>query len=119
MPLPSPTLELSKKAPFKGCSFFSINFYWSVIASQCCVSFCGCTLGRFSHVQFFETLWTVACQAPLSVGFSRYEYYSGLPCASPGDLPNPGLEPRSPMSPALAGGFVIPSATGEALNKKF
>ena len=49
-----------------------------------------------SCVQLFVTPWTVAHQAPLSVGFSRHEYYSGLPCPSPGDLPNPGIEPRSP-----------------------
>ena len=40
--------------------------------------------------------WTVALQAPLSMGFSRQEYWSGLPCSPPGDLPNPGIEPRSP-----------------------
>ena len=40
--------------------------------------------------------WTVACQAPLSMGFSRQEYWSGLPFPSPGDLPDPGIEPRSP-----------------------
>ena len=49
-----------------------------------------------SHVQLFATLWTVARQAPLSMGFSRQEYWSGLPCLPPGDLPNPGIEPRSP-----------------------
>ena len=43
-----------------------------------------------------ETLWTVACQSPLSMGFSRQEYWSGLPFPSPGDLPNPGIEPWSP-----------------------
>ena len=43
-----------------------------------------------------ETLWTVACQAPLSTGFSRQEHWSVLPCSPPGDLPNPGIEPRSP-----------------------
>ena len=42
------------------------------------------------------TLWTVACQAPLFMGFSRQEYWSGLPCSSPGDLPDKGIEPRSP-----------------------
>ena len=52
-----------------------------------------CTL---SCVQFFATPWTVAHQAPLSKGFSRQEYWSGLPCSPPGDLPNPGIEPRSP-----------------------
>ena len=44
----------------------------------------------------FVTLWTVARQAPLSMGFSRQEYWSGLPCPPPGDLPDPGIEPRSP-----------------------
>ena len=67
----------------------------------------------FSPVQFFATLWTKACQAPLSMGFSRQEYWSGLPCPPPGDLPNPGMEPASLMSPALAGGFFITSATWE------
>ena len=49
----------------------------------------------FSHVWYFATPWTVACQAPLSMGFSRQEYCSGLPCLPPGDLPNPGIEPKS------------------------
>ena len=47
-------------------------------------------------VQLFVTPWTVDCQVPLSMGFSRREYWSGLPFLSPGDLPNPGIEPRSP-----------------------
>ena len=47
------------------------------------------------------TPWTVARQAPLSMGFSRQEYWSGLPFPPPGDLPYPGIEPESPMSPAL------------------
>ena len=49
-----------------------------------------------SHPQLFGNLWTVAYQGPLSMGFSRKEYWSGLPFTSPGDLPNPGIEPRSP-----------------------
>ena len=49
-----------------------------------------------SHVQLFATPWTVTHQAPPSMGFSRQEYWSGLPFPSPGDLPNPGIEPRSP-----------------------
>ena len=49
-----------------------------------------------SHVQLFGTPWTVAHQAPLSMGFSRQEYWNGLPFPSSGDLPNPGIEPRSP-----------------------
>ena len=47
------------------------------------------------------TLWTAACQAPLSMGFSRQEYWSGLPLFSPGDLPHPGIEPGSPVTPAF------------------
>ena len=49
-----------------------------------------------SEVQLFVTPWTVAYQAPLSVGFSRQEYWTGLPFPSPGELPNPGIEPGSP-----------------------
>ena len=49
-----------------------------------------------SHIHFFATPWTVAHQAPLSVGFSRQEYWSGLPFPSPGDIPNLGTEPVSP-----------------------
>ena len=50
----------------------------------------------FSHVRLFATLWTVACQAPLSMEFSRQKYWIGLPFPSPRDLPDPGIEPRSP-----------------------
>ena len=59
-------------------------------------------------------LWTVARQAPLSMGFSRQQYWSGLSCPPPGNLPDPGIEPRSLMSPALAGRFFTTSATWEA-----
>ena len=58
-----------------------------------------------SCIQPFATPWTVALQAPLSMRFSQQEYCSGLPFLPPGDLPNPGIEPTSPMSPTLAGGF--------------
>ena len=67
-----------------------------------------------SRVRQFVTLWTVACQAPLTMGFSRQEYWSGLPCPPPEDLPDPGTEPMSLMSPALAGEFLATSATWEA-----
>ena len=55
-----------------------------------------------SRVQLFATPWTVAHQAPPSMGFSRQEHWSGLPFPSPGDLPNPGIEPRSPVLQADA-----------------
>ena len=63
-----------------------------------------------------DSLWplTVAGQAPLSMGFSRQEYWSALLFPPPGDLPNPGIEPTSLMSPALAGGFFTTSASWEA-----
>ena len=72
-----------------------------------------CMLSCFTRARLFATLWTVAHQTPLSVGFSRQEYWSGLPCPPPGDLPDPGMEPVSLMSPALAGGFFTTSATSE------
>ena len=55
-----------------------------------------------SCVQLFATLWTVAHQAPPSMGFSKQEYWSELPFLSPGDLPDPGIKPRSPALPADA-----------------
>ena len=70
-----------------------------------------CMLSHFIHVRLFVTLWTVACQAPLFMGFSRQEYCSGLPSPPPGDLPEPGIEPVSLVPPALAGGFFITSTT--------
>ena len=56
---------------------------------------------RHAQLSLFVTLWTVAHQAPLSMGFSKQEYWSGLPCPPPGDLPDPGIEPSSPAFPAL------------------
>ena len=59
------------------------------------------------------TPWTVAHQAPLSMEFSRQEYWSGLPCSPPGDLPNPGIETTPPASPALAGRFFTVEPPGK------
>ena len=61
-----------------------------------------CEVKSFSRVLLFATPWTVAYQAPPSLGFSRQEYWSGLPFPSPGDLPNPGIEPGSPVFQADA-----------------
>jgi len=72
-------------------------------------------LSCFSHAWLFATLGTVACRIPLSMGFSRQEYWTVLPCPPPGDLPDPGMEPTSLLSPALAGRFVTTSSTWEAL----
>ena len=71
-------------------------------------------LSHFNCVQFFVTLWTVACRDPLPMGFSRQEYWSGWPFLSPGALQDPGIEPVSLMSPAWADGFLTTSATWEA-----
>ena len=70
-------------------------------------------LSMLSHfVSDSETLWTVAHKAPLSVGFSTQEYWSGLPFPFPGELPDPGFEPESPVSPALVGRFFTTELPG-------
>ena len=94
----------------------ALFFFFTVILTIWCLLWChasfrticfssvkyaimqACTLSQFSDVWLFVTPWTVAHQLPLSMGFSRQEYWSGLPYSPPGDLPNPGIEP---MSPAL------------------
>ena len=68
-----------------------------------------------SRVQLSAAPWTVAHQTPLSMGFSRQEHQSGLPIASPRDLPDPGVEARSPVSPALAGRFFPTEPLGQPL----
>ena len=73
-----------------------------------------CMLSPFSHIQLFVTRWTVTCQALLFMGFFWQEYWSGLPCPPPGDLPNPRIKPMSLIPPALAGRFFITSAIWEA-----
>ena len=66
----------------------------------------------------FVTPWTVALQVPLSMGSSRQEYQSGLPFPSLGTLPDPGIEPTSPASPALAGGFSNTEPPGKPFQRK-
>ena len=72
-----------------------------------------CVLSRFSCAQLFVTQWTVVSQSPLSIEFSRYEYWSGLPFPTPGDLPDPWIKPASLVSPALAGGFFTTAPLGK------
>ena len=78
------------------CSNISIDPFLHLLyfASQCMLS-------RFSHVQLFVTPWTIARWVPLFRGFSQQEYWNVLPCPPPGDLPEPGVKPKSPVSPAL------------------
>ena len=91
--------EVSKSGPNEGCV-------------------CVCVLCHFGRVRLV-TAWTVACLAPLSMGFSSQEYWSGLPCPPPGDLPNPRIQPMSLKSPALAGGSLSPSHEGSPPNEGY
>ena len=77
------------------------------------------TCAVLSCVWFFVAPWTAAHQVPLSVEFSRQQYWSWLPFPTPGDLPDPGIEPTSPVSPVLAGGFFTtePSSVYNFLRK--
>ena len=77
-------------------NWLSLVLYKCLVVSQ-----------MLSCVWLFATPWTVAHQAPLSMKFSRQEYWSGLPFSLPGDLPNPGVKPMSLTSPASAGGFLL------------
>ena len=76
---------------------------------------CACMLSRFSRVRLFATLWAVASQAPLSMGFSRQEYWSGLPYPPPGNFPYSGTEPVSLMCPALQAGSLSSEPSGKPL----
>ena len=78
-------------------NYLPTNISWAPIMFQ----MCECVLSHFSCVWLCATLWTVACQAPLSMGFSRQAYWSELPCPPLGDLPNPGIKPMSLACPAL------------------
>ena len=68
------------------------------------------------HAHLFVIPWTIACQAPLSTGFSRQEYRNGLSFLSPGDLPDPGIKPASPESPALVGRLFTTESPGKPHN---
>ena len=85
------------------CPFLS---YLELLLCRLCA-----VLSHFCHIRLFTPPWTVAHQAPLSMGFSRQNYWSGLPCPPPGDLPNPGIKLASVIFPALAGGFLITANT--------
>ena len=85
--------------------FFTTSAIWEAPWVSCAV------LSRFSHVPLFVSVWTVDCQAPLFLGFFRQEYWSGLLCPLPGDLPNPGIKPSSSMPLALVGEFFTTSTT--------
>ena len=72
-----------------------------------------------SHGPLFVTLWTVACQVLLSMGFSRQEYWSGFSCSPPRDLPDSGIEPASPVSPALQADSLPSKPSGKSLKRRW
>ena len=76
--------------------------------------FSACVLSHFSRVRLFVALWTIAFQAPLFMRLPRHEYWRGLPCPPPRDLPDPGIEPVALRSPASAGVFFTTGAAWEA-----
>ena len=92
---------------------FLFNLETPILSSHSTLYMYVC-LSHFSHVGFFVTLWTVFLQPPLSMGSSRQEYQSGLPCPPPGNLPDQGIELESLMSPALAGRFYTTRFTCKA-----
>ena len=104
--------DSAPKSPLGSC----IRVSSTCVSTQAYRHTRACVLSRFSHVQLFSTHWTVACQAPLSMGFSRQEYWCGLPCPPPGDLPNSGTEPKSLTSPALVGMFFTTGKPGTHLH---
>ena len=77
-----------------------------------------CVLHHFSCVQLFATLWIIAPQAPLSMGFSQQEHWSGLSYPPPGDLPNPGIEPQPPVTPELQVNLLPAEPSGKPWAKK-
>ena len=93
-------------------SFFTI---WATREGVLTFPWCISVLSHFRHFQLFSTLWTGAHQVPLSMGLSRQDYWKGLPCPPPGDLPYPGIESMSLTSPTLADGFFTTLTTWEAL----
>ena len=117
MPTPSSAYLIHPPHPTEEWTILYILFSNSLFPlrhNSPCQHMCTCCmLSHFSHVQFCVTPWTAACQAPLSVGFPRKEYWSGLPCPSPGDL-HPPRDGTLLSLPALAGGFFTTSTTWEA-----
>ena len=105
----------------------NISFFLWLSSTPFCVCVCTCIyvcVCVYVHAKSLQSCPTLcnpmdySPQAPLSMGFSRQEYWSGLPCPPPGDLPDPGIKPISLMFPALAGRFFTASAAWEALESR-
>ena len=103
------TPSFSFHAPWNCLTDNTFPLFSSYFAGHFLLILCCAVLSCFSRVWLFATLWTVLHQTPLPLGFSRQEYWSGLSCPPPGDLPDPGIKPTSLTSPALAGGFFTPN----------
>ena len=123
MPPRTPALSLSARS-LHSCwrvasSALQLRVYPGAVSLGVTAGYCASVgpvtwvLSRFSCVRLCATPWTAACQAPLSMGFSRQGYWSGMPFPPPGDLPDPGIKPVSLRSPVLAGGFFTTGTTCE------
>lgn len=97
--------KFQSQKPLKFNSIQQIFFGHLLRAAYSAKECTGHRVKSLSHARLFATPWTAARQAPLSLGFSRQEYWSRLPCPPSGDLPDSGIKPTSRMSPVLAGGF--------------
>ena len=104
-------MTLEPKQPASGSCFSVIT---ELLVSSACLR-----VQSPSRVRLFATLWSVTHQAPLSMGFPRQEYCSGLPFPPSGDLLDPGVEPRSPACPALASRFFTPEPLGQPLGRQY
>ena len=110
-------------AILSGCGLFGVVYYSScsgnktytnkIILCVCVHIMCACMLSHFSCVRLFGTLWTVAYQTHLSIGFSKQEYWNGFICPPPGNLPDPEIQAMSLISSALSGRFFTTNATWE------
>ena len=103
--LPDPGISPASHVSCMAGWLFTTSATWEAAWVSCAV------LSRFSHVRLFVSIWTMDCQVPLSLGFCRQEYWSGLLCPLPGGLPHPGIKPASPMPLALVGEFFTASTT--------
>ena len=101
----SPTMQDTQNSWLP--SAYKSYIYTILQPSKCVTVLCASVLSCFSHVWLFATPWTVACQTPLSMVFSRQEYWDGLPCPPPGDFSNPGVEPGSLVSPAQVDSLLL------------
>ena len=118
--LPHPIPQGHPSAPALSTLSHALNLFgfsdnarlYKHVDGSSCMS--ACMLSHFRQVRLFTTPWTIVRQLPLSRGFSRQEYWSGLPCPPPGDLPYLGIEPVSLTSPGLAGRLFTTKATREA-----